>query len=251
VQASPPQTQRIGRALFSIRSFTPVPVVALILAFLYWDRNAVRLIGPAADRLLDVFGFAIAFCGQALRAWVLGQVPPRTSGQGNELEASTLNTRGPYARVRNPLYLGNFLIVSALLLIADNPWVWLIGIGFFAIQYAFIVRAEEAFLRAKFGAAFDSYAADVPRWLPRWTAATQEPLSPDFDARRALFKEHNPFAAWMSGALALTAWKAWSVRGVDARWELGAIAAAEVLLLVAFATVKAWKHGRFDARRQA
>jgi len=248
VEPKLPATQRIGRFLFRARSLTPVPIVALILSILYAHRSSVRSMNPAVDHLLDLAGFCFALSGQAMRAWVLGQAPPQTSGQGNELEAATLNTRGPYARVRNPLYLGNFLIVVALLLIAGDPWVGLIGVTFFAMQYAFIVATEEAFLRQRFGAAFDAYAAEVPRWWPRLIPASREPLAAKFDARRALFKEHNPLTAWLSGALALIAWKASVRRGAEAVREIAALIGIEVIVLVAFGLTKAWKHGRFDRR---
>jgi protein-S-isoprenylcysteine O-methyltransferase Ste14 len=249
VAPHPSAVERFGRVLFRYRSFTPVPVIALILALLFW-RHGSGAIG--VEHTLDAAGIGIALCGQILRAWVLGQVPPGTSGQGETLEAAVLNTQGPYARVRNPLYVGNFLLVAGLLVIANDPWAWLVGVGFFAFQYAFIVRTEEAFLRGRFGAEFDAYCAKVPRWLPRLSGPAGT-LSDRFDLRRALFKEHNPFTAWASGALALMAFKAWTRGGSDAGVAIATYAAIEAFVLLAFLAIKGWKHGwigSFDAGRQ-
>src|SRR5205823_6157943 len=100
----------------------------------------------------------------------------------------------------------------------------------------FIIRAEENFLRAKFGAAFDDYLKRVPRWLPRLTPAYPGRLRDGrIDWRRGLKKEHNPIAAWALGALALLAWKSRAVS-----WPH---LAAATLVLVLFIATKSWKRG--------
>lgn len=231
-----------GRALFKWRSLTPVPVLILVGWLLWRDRHDPSAL-PATAFLSA--GLVLALLGQALRARVLGQVPEGTSGQGNALEAVVLNTAGPYARVRNPLYLGNLLIVSGLLLAAWDAGAAAVILAFFFGQYFFIIRAEEAFLRERFGTVFDTYCRQVPRWVPRLTPATLEPLSTRFDWRRALRKEHNPFTAWASGMLLLAGWHL-AVRDTDCSSALlPALVAAEVALLAAFAAVKGWKHGWF------
>ena len=157
----------LGRKLFFYRSITPLPVVALALYFLTRARPPTG----QTDALLDALGPLLGLGGAALRFAVTGAVPEGTSGQNDRLEAVVLNTRGPYAWVRNPLYVGNLGLVLGLLCVANDPWVWGIGLGFFFFEYAFIIRAEEAFLRTRFTHAFDDYCAKVPRWVPRTTAA--------------------------------------------------------------------------------
>ena len=231
-----------GQALFKWRSFTPVPVIAVLGALLYRSRGAPGPGGADVDAALNVIGVLVALVGQALRAWVLGQVPEGTSGQGNALEASTLNRTGPYARVRNPLYVGNALICIGLLLIAWDPLVAVLALAFFFGQYFFIIRAEEAFLRGRFGAAFDDFCATVPRWIPRLTPVTDVALSHRFDWRRALRKEHNPFAAWASGAIGLFAWELAARQPAHFQQLWPVLLASEIVLLVAFVGVKGWKH---------
>jgi protein-S-isoprenylcysteine O-methyltransferase Ste14 len=237
---SSPSELNTGRALFKWRSLTPVPVIA-VLALLVWRARGSG--APGAWRwIVDAAGLALALAGQALRAYVLGQVPEGTSGQGNQLEASTLNTAGPYARVRNPLYVGNALIVFGLLAIAQEPWTALLAVAFFFGQYHFIIRAEEDFLRSRFGERFDAYCAQVPRWLPRLTPANPEKLSTRFDWRRSLRKEHNPFAAWASGAIALFAFQLAFFDESAFRAALPFLVSLEGVLLVAFILIKGWKH---------
>src|SRR5437899_3064520 len=142
--------QRVGRVLFRWRSFTPVLLVLAALPLIWRSR------GPASPLWL-IAGLALCIAGQALRAWVLGQVPDGTSGQNEKLIATQLNTSGPYALTRNPLYLGNLGITLGLCLIAHDPVLLIIVAALFALQYRAIIAAEEGFLRDQFGPQFDDY----------------------------------------------------------------------------------------------
>src|SRR5881394_3682195 len=142
--------ERAGRLLFRWRSFTPVLLILVAVPLLWRGR------GPAS-RLWLAFGLVLCVAGQALRAWVLGQVPDGTSGQNEKLIATQLNTSGPYARTRNPLYLGNLGIALGLCLIAHDLLLLVIVAALFALQYRAIIAAEEGFLRERFGAQFDEY----------------------------------------------------------------------------------------------
>jgi len=219
--------ERAGRLLFRWRSFTPVLLAMVAVPSLWQSR------GPASSAWL-VSGLALCIAAQALRAWVLGQVPDGTSGQNEKLIATELNTSGPYALTRNPLYLGNFGITLGLCLIAHDVRLLCIVVALFAVQYRAIIAAEEHFLHERFGAAYDAWCARVPRFWPRLRpAAARSTRSWDF--RRALRKEHNPMAAWVALALVLVALD----RPGRPRWPylvaLGVVAAL-------WLAVKAWKH---------
>jgi protein-S-isoprenylcysteine O-methyltransferase Ste14 len=233
---------QFGRTLFRLRSLTPLPVLAAILALLIREGGGLPPGGEPVEIALGLVGLACCIAGQGLRAWVLGQVRDGTSGQGSELEAVALNASGPYAHVRNPLYVGNFLICLGLAVMAGSLLAAVLGLGFFCFEYAFIVPAEEGFLRERFGERFDAYCAAVPRWLWRIRPANTDRLSSRFDWRRALKKEHNPFAAWASGIVLLLALKAWQREGAAAQGYLIRLGAAEGILLVAYVVVKGWKH---------
>ena len=185
----------LGRFLFRWRSFTPVLLLAAAVPLL------VRSRGPASPAWLYL-GLLLCVAGQALRAWVLGQVPDGTSGQNEKLIATSLNTAGPYALTRNPLYLGNLCITLGLCAAAHDPWLLLLAAALFWLQYRAIIAAEEDFLRSRFGAEFDSYCARVPRF---WPALRRAGASRPWDFRRALRKEHNPAASWIALAIALVA----------------------------------------------
>lgn len=245
--ASSSTTLSLGQVLFKFRSFTPVPVL-IALAWLLSRSRAETFGGAQLDALLDVAGVLVALAGQALRFYTLGQVPEGTSGQGNQLEAVTLNTRGPYAHVRNPLYVGNFGICAGLLLIANDPWVTLLALAFFFGEYFFIIRAEENFLRSRFGAQFDDFCARVPRWIPRFSPAYEGQLRQGFDLSRALKKEHNPFAAWALGAVILLAWESFARGELDLQRKVMLITTASLVTL-SFALIKAYKRRWLFAAR--
>jgi len=238
----PTGTTTLGTMLFRFRSFTPLPVIALVGWLLWRSRGTAGPGGPAVDAALNAVGLALAAAGQALRFYTLGLVREGTSGQGAVLQATHLNTRGPYARVRNPLYLGNLGICLGLLLVAHEPWAYLVGLGFFFGEYHFIIRAEERFLLELHGGAYRDFLARVPRWVPRLSPAYPGALNDRFDWRRGLKKEHNPFAAWASGAVLLLGWEL-SARGQLRPGRLAALVATELAVVVAFATIKAYKRG--------
>jgi hypothetical protein len=237
----------IGNVLFRFRSFTPVPVL-LFLAYRLWaTRSGYGPGGPDVDLALNWAGLLCASLGQALRFYTLGQVPEGTSGQRDVLEAWTLNTQGPYAYVRNPLYVGNLGITLGLLLVANDVWTYVIGLGFFFGEYFFIIRAEENFLRGRFNELFDAFCRKVPRWVPRLSPAYEGKLRSGFDTKRALKKEHNPFAAWASGALGLWAWEL-HARGELTHDRATLLLALEACVLLFFIVVKAYKRGWLSLR---
>jgi protein-S-isoprenylcysteine O-methyltransferase Ste14 len=224
---------RAGRLLFRWRSFTPLPLVLLAVPLLWRSRGA-------ASPLWLAGGLLLCALGQALRAWVLGQVPDGTSGQNEKMIAVSLNTSGPYALTRNPLYLGNFAIAIGLCVVAHDPLLIALVAALFGVQYRAIIAAEEEFLRGQFGADYDAYSALVPRFWPRLAAIR---AARPFDWRRALRKEHNPAAAWIALAIVLVAADRVGLQAsgfrLRAAWPYATSLAATAF---AWLCVKGWKH---------
>jgi hypothetical protein len=65
------------------------------------------------------------------------------------------------------------------------------------------VSAEEAFLRGKFGDAYDAYARDVNRWLPRLAGLGETFASMHFNWRQVLIREYTTTYIWLSAAVLL------------------------------------------------
>jgi len=232
--------ERAGGFLFRWRSFTPVPLLVLALPLVWQSRGQ-------ASPLWLAGGVALCLSGQALRAWVIGQVPDGTSGQNERLIATELNTSGPYSHTRNPLYLGNFGITLGLCVSLHAPLLLALVALLFGLQYRAIIAAEERFLRGQFGPAFDQFCARVPRFWPRLVAAASaRPRA--FSLRRAVRKEHNPLAAWVGLLIVFVALDRAALllqRGASLR-ALSPQAWALALLAVAYLAVKGWKHRWFS-----
>jgi protein-S-isoprenylcysteine O-methyltransferase Ste14 len=119
------------------------------------------------DHLWEVICLAFAATGLLVRVLTVGYAPADTSGRNTrEQKATALNTTGLYSIVRHPLYLGNFLIWLGVSLFPHLWWFALIAILAFWIYYERIMFAEEEFLRTKFGAAFEEWAAQTPAFFP-------------------------------------------------------------------------------------
>jgi protein-S-isoprenylcysteine O-methyltransferase Ste14 len=248
-ESAPTATVRLGRWLFRWRGLTPVPVVVLLLGLGGWELRHPT-VSVEADRLVALLGLLSCLVGQALRGSVRGGVPLDTSNQGRELSAGSLNLAGAYRFTRNPLYLGNFLLITGLLLQLDSVAAFLIGFGFFFFEYHFVIRAEEAFLLSRFGDRYARFLAEVPRFWPRLRPVPAETASLRFDLGRVVRTEHNGAAAWIAGLLAT-----WLLHA-EARAPLPGLRPALPYLLALgllgalYLTVKGWKRGWWWPRRR-
>jgi hypothetical protein len=107
-------------------------------------------------------------------AWSLALVLPglwlRAYAAGYVKKNRELTVTGPYAHTRNPLYLGSMLIAAGFALaLMSWPMGLVLACGF-ALIYIPVIASEEQFLHRTF-AGFDDYCRQVPRLMPRLTAA--------------------------------------------------------------------------------
>ena len=159
-----------------------VPLGFAFAAFYLWRAR------PAWMSLL--VGAAIAALGLGIRAVSSGHV------NKNEQLAMT----GPYAYVRNPLYLGSIVIALGFAVAARDLLVAALIVVMFVVIYVPTIRSEEQYLRARFPK-YSSYAEAVPRLIPRklpWGG-----MSEDFS--RELYLKHREYNACFGAAAMLAA----------------------------------------------
>jgi len=115
---------------------------------------------------------------------------------------SRLITAGPFAYCRNPLYVGNFLVVAAFALMSGRLIALPVMLLFWMLTHAPTVACEEDILREKFGEQFEEYRRRVPRWLPRLRAFCG-PHEGEFRWARVIENgEHlNILSAWIVAAM--------------------------------------------------
>ena len=179
----------IGEACFRFRAISVVPVVLLVF-FLF---DPVDL--GACNPIMSVLGVATALVGAVTRIIAVGHAKPFTSGRENYLKAENLNTTGLYSIVRNPLYVGNFLVYNGVLLAYSSPAALALFNAFFIPNYYFIILSEERYLENQFGEAYSEYRGRVPKVIPKFSLYKKDELS--FDPARAAFKEKNTTLYWV------------------------------------------------------
>lgn len=144
----------IARLLFEYRSYTPIPLIAILLVVS--DTGAIDLLA----------GAAVASVGEAIRIWALRHAGPKTRTH-RKIRVGRLVDTGPYSVVRNPLYIGNFILSLGICIASGRPILIVPLVIAFGFQYTFIIRAEEEFLEGTLGDAYREYRNRVPRMFPR------------------------------------------------------------------------------------
>jgi protein-S-isoprenylcysteine O-methyltransferase Ste14 len=102
-------------------------------------------------------GIIFVVLGQAIRMWAAGHL----------VKCDDLTTSGPFGWVRNPLYVGSFLIACGYCTISGGWIVWAVAIPLFALTHGSAVTWEEKYMLQTYGDAFAGYCKSVPRWMPR------------------------------------------------------------------------------------
>ena len=148
----------VRQVIFKYRSYTPIPFVILMALFTR----------PTMPSL--VIGFCIVASGEFIRFWGVSIAGSETRTTGT-VGGTYLITNGPFSYVRNPLYLGNMLLYAGVgvMSMALFPWLFVLALAWFYLQYYLIVTIEEEYLAERFGAAYAEYRTKVRRFLPRLT----------------------------------------------------------------------------------
>jgi protein-S-isoprenylcysteine O-methyltransferase Ste14 len=159
--------ERQGNWLFRWRSYLPLLVVPLLFVALQHSEMLEHFIGDKATDYWESLSICISFLGLGIRCVTAGYVPRGTSGRNTKGQlAETLNTTGMYSIVRNPLYVGNFVIFFGITLFIQVWWLALIVWFGFLLYYERIIFSEEEFLRNKFGVLFIEWADKTPMLFP-------------------------------------------------------------------------------------
>jgi protein-S-isoprenylcysteine O-methyltransferase Ste14 len=87
-------------------------------------------------------------------------------GPGSAVPPEHLVTTGPYAVVRNPMYLGHLVFLTGLVALTRSPAA-LLGLMLQHGRFTERVGRDERRLADRFGHAYVEYVEKVPRWLPR------------------------------------------------------------------------------------
>jgi protein-S-isoprenylcysteine O-methyltransferase Ste14 len=202
------------------------------------------------DRLLDLVGFVVALSGQLLRGAVIGFAYIQRGGKDGRIHAEQLVQEGFFAHCRNPLYVGNMLVFLGLFIMLNSVLGYAVGVPFFLFAYVSIVAAEENYLQAKFGSAYEEYCRRVPRFFVSFRGLRRSLQDMRFDWKRLIRKEYGATFAWMTTALFLVVWEIGRRQGLPAlRARAPELLGLWGLLLVGYGTARTLKkRNYFEAR---
>jgi len=177
---------RAGAWLFRQRTWIPVPLALALL-----------LIPPETPPswFLTILGFTVVASGELVRIWAVHHIGVISRTRSNRL--GPLVQTGPFALVRNPLYLGNIVLWVGFATSAGLLWLIPIFVVVLGLEYHAIVQWEEQLLEARRGSEYKEYAARVPRWVPSFRSDfSVDTESPEVASLRdTLFSERGTLVA--------------------------------------------------------
>jgi protein-S-isoprenylcysteine O-methyltransferase Ste14 len=180
--------------------------LVFVLLFLF-TRPTLFLGNPELDRVVMTLGALIALFGQAFRLFVIGYAYIKRGGKDGKVYADDLVVSGLYAHSRNPMYVGNFLIAVGIGIVYGSPWIYFVVIPFFAYVYLSIVKAEEKYLKSKFGTQYDQYMKTVPRFWPNFKGLRQSLAGYKYDWKKVLRKDYGTVFGTLFGLVFICIWK--------------------------------------------
>lgn len=137
----------------------------------------------SVEEYIEIMGFSLILLGQIIR------VSARGYKAEHSRESQALIQGGPYQIVRNPMYLGIFLIGLGVVLAVFKLWVAVIFITVFVIRYILLMYREEKKLRAAFPDAYRQYCQKVPRILPKLSTIINLDISEYLPIKLSWFKK--------------------------------------------------------------
>ena len=143
----------MSRWFYRFRGYLVAPPLILALFCFSLETEMDYLIWP--------LGISLVLTGVFLRIWAQQHLHYRLKVR------KCLTITGPYALVRNPIYVGNILICLGAIITSELLWLAPITLFYCFSIYSLVVHYEEEHLLKKYGEAYQRYLSEVPRWLPR------------------------------------------------------------------------------------
>lgn len=237
----------IGNFFFKYRNFL---FIFLYLALFIKSPQIFteRAFGPDYYLYPLVIGLFVTIAGQLIRGIAISLAYIVRGGLNKKVHADELVTEGFFNHGRNPLYVGNILMLVGVGILINSLIFMVIFIPVFLFIYQAIVLAEENFLRQKFGAQFDAYCARVNRWWINFNGLGKTMRSMAFNGKRWLIKEYNTQTVWLLGIVIILLFYYPQLTGGDEILRNNIGITALVLLAAYYGTIRYLKKsGRWKA----
>lgn len=124
-----------------------------------------RIVALPVSYPVQVAGLALAGAGIAMMMWAAATLARARTSMIPGVRPKALVTQGPFRFSRNPIYLGDLLLMAGILIALDAA-AGVVMVPFFGWLLADrFIRLEEKVIEAEFGEDFRSYMAKTRRWL--------------------------------------------------------------------------------------
>lgn len=193
----------IGNFFFKYRNWLFIIFYALLFVPYVPQLFTAKYFGENYYWYPIIIGLIITIAGQAIRGATIGLAYIIRGGKDKKVYAEDLVTTGIFAHCRNPLYVGNILMIAGVGILSNSLLYVIIMIPFFLFIYQAIVLAEEKFLRNKFGEQFNNYCARANRWFPNLKGIGNTFSGMHFNWKRYVAKEHTTTFIWLCGIVLL------------------------------------------------
>jgi protein-S-isoprenylcysteine O-methyltransferase Ste14 len=185
-----------------------------------------------------IIGLLITVSGQMIRGATIGLAYIIRGGKEGKVYAEELVTTGIFNHCRNPLYVGNILMLLGVGVLSNSLLYVAVIMPLFLVIYQAIVLAEENFLRGKFGLSFDKYCSRVNRWIPSLKGLPETFRSMHFKWKRWILKEYNTQYIWLTGIVLIILLKYPQVTNYDEGLRNTILAIILPLLLIMYVLVR-------------
>ncbi len=218
----------------------------LVFAMLFFEGTWPLFDNHLIEMWEIVIGTIIALCGQTLRALTIGLAYIKRGGKKKQVYAEALVQDGIFAHCRNPLYLGNILIILGVGIAGNSLLFVLFGIPFLLFAYLAIIHAEENYLGKKFGQEFEDYCKRVNRIIPSFSGIGNTIKSMEFKWNRLVVKEYATPFVWIMGLTFLIMKDAYLDYGYDAgKYTLWPLSILSMVITGAFFVAWYLKKNKF------
>ena len=191
-----------------------------------------------------VMGLLITVSGQLIRGATIGLAYIVRGGKNKKVYADSLVTEGIFNHCRNPLYVGNVLMLVGVGILSNSLIYVCVFIPLFLFIYQAIILAEENFLRNKFGQEFDHYCQRVSRWFINFKGLGQTFKEMNFNAKRWILKEYNTQFVWLAGITLILLFKYPQITGFDTEHRNTILIVVFLLLGIFYGYVRYMKKSR-------
>lgn len=186
---------KFGNWIFTYRNFLfPLLYIFLFIPSEMLLKNTV---------LATLIGLSLIIAGIVIRSFTIGLEYIKRGGLKRKIYAEKLVTGGIYGICRNPMYLGNLLILAGFGIYANSALFTFIIFPAYIFIYWAIIKAEENFLTEKFADKFIRYKNGVHPLIPDFSKLGNLFKNRKFKWRKVLFKEYNSYFLYILGLSAL------------------------------------------------